>query len=182
MPICVVLFDQREAANHLLEQLQASATPVSKYKLIRPSKFDSRQEEENIIKSCEIDSVPLLNPKLDRQQRQKAMAFWLMPFGFTAGLVFAQMTGLQTFSQIGLGQLGEPLMGGLLGMGSGWLGSYAASRSVSSNTNEDDLRSLRKRLNEGLWLLMIETPIEIELPWQILQEAKPKEVLRLSDL
>ena len=164
MAICVAVFDERVSAHQLVEQLQAAATPVSGYKLIRPSKIASNQEEstsndlriktrrgESILNACDIDSVPLLSPKLARKLRQKSMAMWLMPFGFMAGLVFAQMTGLQTFSQIGLGQLGEPLIGGLLGMGSGWLGSYFSSRSVGSD-NEDDLRSLNKRLDEGLWL------------------------------
>ena len=67
------------------------------------------------------------------------MAKWLMPFGFMAGLTFTFMTGLQTFKGLGLGSLGEPLIGSLLGMMSGWMGTYAASLSVKSDNNDQIL-------------------------------------------
>ena len=50
------------------------------------------------------------------------------------------------------------------------------------NQKIEDIKSLRKRSEDGLWLLILETPIEIELPWQLLQEVKPIEVVRLRDL
>ena len=44
-----------------------------------------------------------------------------MPFGFIAGIAFSNMTNLSTFSFLGLNNIGESLIGGLLGMGSGYL-------------------------------------------------------------
>ena len=39
-----------------------------------------------------------------------------------------------------------------------------------------------KKLNEdGRWLILIETPFEIELPWRTIQEVNPIQVVRLSD-
>ena len=61
------------------------------------------------------------------------MARWLMPFGFIAGIAFSKMTNLSTFSFIGLNNIGESLIGGLLGMGSGYLGSIFASASINLN-------------------------------------------------
>ena len=57
------------------------------------------------------------------------MATWLLPFGFGAGLLFTFITNLDTFAFAG--PIGQPLIGGLLGLGSGWMGSYAAAASVS---------------------------------------------------
>jgi hypothetical protein len=106
------------------------------------------------------------------------MALWLIPFGFLAGLTFTQITDLHTFDAAG--PWGEPLIGGLLGMVSGWMGSFAAAASV--NSEEDDrIRSLRNRLEEGRWLLLVETPAGVEMPWSVLQEGRPQAVVRLGE-
>ena len=126
-----------------------------------------------------FDSVDLLNPKQARQQRQRSMARWLLPFGFMAGVTFTQITTLETFAA--LGPWGQPVMGGLLGMGSGLMGSYAAAAGVPSD-NEDGVRILRNRHEENRWLLLLETPTGIEPPWQLLQSARPIQVVRLNDL
>ena len=60
------------------------------------------------------------------------------------------------------------------------LGSFAAAASVTSE-EDDRIRSLRNRLEEGNWLLLIEAPNGIEMPWTTLQQAKPKAVVRLND-
>lgn len=125
-----------------------------------------------------IDSVELLNPGLARQRRQRGMVRWLMPFGFFAGLTFTFMTDLQTFAFAG--PYGEPLIGGLLGMGSGWMGSFAAATSVTSDP-DDRIRSLRNRLEEGNWLLLVESAPGQEIPWTLIQETRPKAVVRLAE-
>ena len=148
------------------------------------AKEETRQDSntnQRRIKSISIDKVQLLNPKLSGKKRQRNMALWLMPFGLVAGLTFSKMTGLNTFSEIGLGSIGEPLIAGFLGMSSGLIGSYVASASV--NPEKDDyVWSLRKRSQEGEWLVIIETPFEVELPWSIVQEVSPVEIVRLRDL
>ena len=103
-----------------------------------------------------------------------------MPFGFIAGLTFSQMTGLETFSGIGLGKIGEPIIGSILGMGSGWIGSYTAAASVGSE-NEDEIKGLQRRNQEGFWLLILETPPEIDLPWQFIKNISPLETVRMSE-
>ncbi len=193
----MVVLTENQLANQLSQKLHEAKTPLLNCKLIKPSTKSSdlnslKTEEANNesqkvttnLKPVDIDSIEMLNPKLSKQLRQKSMASWLMPFGFIAGLTFTQMTGLKTFSSWGLGNLGsfgEPLLGSLLGMGSGWIGSYAAAISVNPDKN-DDVRSLRKRSEAGNWLLLLETPIETELPWHLVQEVKPIEVVRLRDL
>jgi hypothetical protein len=123
-------------------------------------------------------AVDRLNPATARRRRQKAMARWLMPFGFLAGLTFTQMTDLQTFAA--LGPWGEPVVGGLLGMVSGLMGSYAAAASVASE-EDDRLRILRNRLEEGNWLLLVEPADSESMPWPLVQQARPKAVVRLGE-
>ncbi len=182
----------QNSATELIGLLKNSPVPIRSCQLIKPSSVlnptsneidgtSSLPNTNNDPSPISIDSLPILNPKISRKSRQKRMALWLVPFGFIAGLTFAGMTGLNTFSKFGLGQIGEPMLGGLLGMASGWLGSYVASASVNSGNN-DDVRMLRKRNEAGQWLLYLETPIDTDLPWQILQEANTMEVMRLSDL
>lgn len=122
--------------------------------------------------------VDELNPSIARKRRQKGMATWLMPFGFFAGVTFTFMTDLDTFAFAG--EVGSHLIGGLLGLGSGLMGSYAAAASVSSDS-DDRIRALRNRLEEGNWLLLLETATGVEVPWTRLQEAKPQSVVRLGD-
>ncbi|HCX53353.1 MAG TPA: hypothetical protein DG814_03575, partial [Synechococcus sp. UBA9887] len=69
MAICVVVLADQAAADQLTEQLNDPQLRLSRSITI-PPEGDS------------IDRVELLSPNLTRQRRQKAMARWLMPFGF----------------------------------------------------------------------------------------------------
>jgi hypothetical protein len=172
MPVCVLVLKELRDATGLKQQLDAGPFPLRQCLLVAP-------EGEDNATAVAMEQVDLLNPNLARQRRQRAMARWLMPFGFLAGLTFTKITTLETFSA--LGPWGEPLMGGLLGLGSGLMGSYAAAASVPSD-NEDGVRILRNRHEEKRWLLLLETPSGIEPPWQLLQSARPLQVVRLSEL
>lgn len=125
-----------------------------------------------------MEAVELLNPALARQRRQRTMVRWLMPFGFFAGLMFSLITNLDTFAFAG--PVGEPLIGGLLGMGSGWMGSFAAAASVTSEA-DDRIRSLRNRIEEGNWLLLLDAATGEEIPWNLIQQSRPRAVVRLAE-
>lgn len=161
----VVVLDSRKRLRELREQLSALQPPLVQLVAVGSGETPLQEVED-------------LNPAFGRQRRQKGMARWLMPFGFFAGLTFTQITDLQTFSP--LGPWAEPLLGGLLGMGSGWLGSMVAAASVSSEV-DDRLRTLRNRLEEGSWLLLLEPAAGAEVPWSLLQKARPKAVVRLGE-
>ena len=171
MPACVLVLKDQTAAASLEQKLKANGVPLQRCVLVTPAAGGDA--------GVPLDSVDLLNPRMAREQRQKSMAGWLLPFGFMAGLTFTQITNLETFS--GLGPWGQPVIGGLLGMGAGLMGSYAAAASVPSD-NEDGARILRNRNEENRWLLLLETPSGIEPPWQLLQSARPIQVVRLNDL
>ena len=126
----------------------------------------------------EPEQVVELNPALQRQSRQRQMAIWLLPFGFGAGMVFTFITNLDTFAFAG--PIGQPLIGGLLGLGSGWMGSYAAAASVTSD-RDDQIRVVRNRLNEGQCVLLIDAIQSEMVPWPLIQRCRPASVVRLKD-
>jgi hypothetical protein len=161
----VVVLESRRRLRELRDQLAALQPPLASLVAVGEGETP-------------LEQVAELNPALARQRRQKGMALWLIPFGFFAGLTFTQITDLQTFAA--LGPLGEPLVGGLLGMGSGWMGSFVAAASVSSEV-DDRIRTLRNRLEEGSWLLVLEPATGTEVPWSVLQQARPKAVVRLGE-
>ncbi len=161
----VVVLTERKRLRQLQEQLAAMTPPPQRLVAIGQGETD-------------IAEVAELNPALARRLRQRSMARWLLPFGFFAGLTFTFITDLDTFAFAG--DLGSHLIGGLLGLGSGWMGSFAAAASVTSEA-DDRVRALRNRLEEGNWLLLVETANGIEMPWTRLQEAKPRAVVRLNE-
>jgi len=161
----VVVLAERKRLRQLQEQMAAMTPPPQRLVAIGQGETD-------------IAEVAELNPALARRLRQRSMARWLLPFGFFAGLTFTFITDLDTFAFAG--DLGSHLIGGLLGLGSGWMGSFAAAASVTSEA-DDRVRALRNRLEEGNWLLLVESASGVEIPWTRLQEAKPKAVVRLSD-
>jgi hypothetical protein len=161
----VVVLDDHKRLEQLREQLASADPPLSALVAIGAGE-------------TELASVERLDPGAARRRRQRSMARWLIPFGFLAGVTFTQITDLHTFDAVGA--WGEPLIGGLLGLGSGWMGSFAAAASVSSE-EDDRIRGLRNRLEEGCWLLLLEPRPGADLPWTLLQQARPKAVIRLGE-
>ena len=125
----LVIFNELEKCLNLLNIFKENSVLLSESLLILPSKEkitpDQRQllnsSTNSLFKSEEIENIRILNPKLDRKIRQRNMSTWLMPFGFIAGIAFSNMTNLSTFSFLGLNNIGESFIGGILGMGSGYL-------------------------------------------------------------
>jgi len=183
---CVIVFERKQPANEFILKLKEAQKPILNCDLIEP--LNNKMDPENInlentgevfINQLNFNNVKLLNPTLAKKDRQKALATWLIPFGFIAGLSFSQMTDLKTFAEIGFPNQFEKLLGGLVGMISGWLGSYFSAGSIDQE-NDDDIRALRKKSEQGFWLLILELPIEIEPPWEILQETNCLEIINIG--
>ena len=186
MSTCVIVFKEKQPAKELLLKLIEAQTLMLKCDLVEPlnnkiesENLDLENSEEVVINQLNFDNVKLLNPTLARKDRQKALATWLVPFGFIAGLSFSQMTDLKTFAEMGFPNQFEKLLGGLVGMISGWLGSFFSAGS-SNQENNDDIRALRKKSEQGLWLLILELPREMELPWGILNETNYLELINIG--
>ncbi len=186
MSTYVIILKEKKRAKELLIKLREAQTPILNCDLVEP--LDNQSDQENAISytseaafanQSSFNNIKLLNPSLARKDRQKTLATWLIPFGFIAGLSFSQMTDLNTFSDMGFPNQLEKLLGGLVGMISGALGSFFSAGGISQEI-VDDLRALRKKSEEGFWLLIIELPIEIEPPWSILKETDSLEIITIG--
>ncbi len=186
MSTYVIILKEKRPANELLLKLKEAQTPILNCDLVEPLNNKSDHENSNSYISEEVfanqssfNNIKILNPALARKDRQKTLATWLIPFGFVAGLSFSQMTDLKTFADMGFPNQLEKLLGGLVGMISGVLGSFFSAGGISQEI-VDDLRALRKKSEEGFWLLILELPIEIEPPWAILNETDSIEVITIG--
>ena len=186
MSTCVIVFKEKQPAQELVLKLREAQTPLLSCDLIEPlnNKMDSENinlenPEEILMNKSNFNNVKLLNPTLAKKDRQKALATWLIPFGFIAGLSFSQMTELKTFAEMGFPNQFEKLLGGIVGMISGWLGSFFAAGGIDQENNED-IRALRKKSEKGFWLLILELPRELELPWGILKGTNCIEIITIG--
>ena len=164
MAVAVVVLDHHQDLCTLRQHLAQLSPPLARLQAVGPGETP-------------FDQVEVLNPQLRQQRLQRAMAFWLLPFGFFAGVTFTVMTSLDTFAFAGL--WGNRLIGGLLGLVAGLLGSFAARADVDSS-NEDRLRQLRNRSEEGCWLLLVDSASGQDMPWKDLQRVRPQAVVVLS--
>ena len=186
MSTFVITLKEKKPAKELLLKLREAQTPILNCDLVEPLDNRAVNEDSNLDISKEVfanqsnfKDIKLLNPALARKDRQRTLATWLIPFGFIAGLSFSQMTDLKTFANMGFPNPLEKLLGGLVGMISGALGSFFSAGGTNQETL-DDLRVIRKKSEEGYWLLILELPMEIEPPWEILKQTDTLEIINIG--
>ena len=186
MSTYVIILKEKKPARELLLKLREAQTPILNCDLVEPlntktdyGNLNLTTDEALFVKQTDFHNVKLLNPTIARKDRQKTLASWLIPFGFIAGLSFSQMTNLNTFAEMGFPDQLERMLGGLVGMISGALGSFFSAGGISQET-DDDIRAIRKKSEEGFWLLILELPIEIEPPWAILKEINDLEIITIG--
>ena len=183
----IVIFNGLEEAVDLLNVLKDKSVLLSESLLILPlkEKINPDQREKlnlstnRFFRSEELENIRILNPKLDRKIRQKNMSTWLLPFGFLAGIAFSSMTNLSTFSFLGLNNIGESVIGGILGMSSGYLGSIVSSASINRN-RQKELREIVNFNKDGKWLVLLENQIGTELPWGLIKQSEPIDIIFLE--
>ena len=189
MTKCILIFKEIEKCVNLLKTFEEKSIFISQAILIEPTNDKIKGDQEQILQNFKsyllkienIENNRILNPKLDRQIRQKNMKKWLMPFGFLAGLGFSNMTNLTTFSFLNLNAFGESFLGGLLGLSSGYIGSFFASGSININRNKE-IRPLLNANKNGKWLFILEDQNGYELPWNLIKESEPLDIIFLEGL
>lgn len=99
------------------------------------------------------DEYGLIDPNEEASKLSKLMSFWLVPFGFAAGFTFSLITHLNTFAWAG--EIGNHVIGGLLGAASGAMGSFFVGGGVGLASGGGDALPYRNRLNAGKYLIVV---------------------------
>lgn len=100
------------------------------------------------------DEFSLIDPNEQAKKQSQFMAFWLVPFGLVSGITFNLITGLNTFPWAG--EVGNALIGGLLGAGAGAMGSLFAGGGIGLALGSGDALPYRNRLNAGKYLIVVQ--------------------------
>lgn len=100
------------------------------------------------------DEFGLIDPNEQAKKQSRLLSFWLVPFGFVAGVAFNILTGLNTFPWAGA--IGNELIGGLLGAGAGAMGGFFVGGGVGLAVGSGDALPYRNRLNAGKYLVVVQ--------------------------
>ena len=126
------------------------------------------------------DEFGFIDPKERAGRLAKLMSFWLIPFGFVAGFTFSFITNLNTFAWAG--EIGNHLIGGVLGAISGAMGSFFVGGGVGLTSGSGDALPYRNRLNEGKYLIVVKgTEALVRQATAILRLCKPESLQGYSD-
>lgn len=99
------------------------------------------------------DEFGLIDPNEQAIKQTKLMALWLVPFGFVAGFTFSVITDLNTFAWAG--EIGDHVIGGILGAVAGGLGSIVSGGGTGLIFGGGDALPYRNRLNAGKYIIVV---------------------------
>ena len=121
------------------------------------------------------DEFGFIDPNQQAIKQSKLMAFWLVPFGFVAGIAFSLATNLNTFAWAG--EIGDHLIGGLLGAGGGLMGSLFAGGGGGLLFGSGDALPYRNRLNAGKYLIVVKGSENLTLQaTRIIRQFEPENI------
>ncbi|MEO1210194.1 MAG: hypothetical protein AAFX78_11695 [Cyanobacteria bacterium J06638_20] len=161
--------------NYLVAVLSDRIKAEEAYSALEGAKFP--MEEVAILgrgfKSA--DEYGLIDPADTAWKQVKGMMLWLMPFGFIAGFGFNAITGLDTFPWAGV--VGNRILGGILGAGSGAMGAFFVGGGVGAAIGSGDALSYRNRLNAGKYLVVVRgSEAEIRTATPIIRRFRPENI------
>lgn len=126
------------------------------------------------------DEFGLIDPNEQAKKQSRLMSFWLVPFGFVAGVTFNFLTGLNTFPWAG--RVGNQLIGGLLGAGAGAMGSLFAGGGAGLLLGSGDALPYRNRLNAGKYLVVVQGSESLtRQATRILRQFEPENLQGYAD-
>lgn len=121
------------------------------------------------------DEFGLIDPDHQAGKQSKQLIYWLVPFGFLAGYAFNLLTGIEIFSWAG--DMGNHLIGGILGAASGALGAVLVSRTVGLGVGSGDALAYRNRLNQGKYLIVVKGNEELtRQATRVLRSFEPENI------
>jgi hypothetical protein len=108
------------------------------------------------------------------------MAFWLVPFGFFAGFSFNLITGLHTLDWAGTP--GNHIVGGLLGMIGGAMGSVLIGGGLNLNFSGGEESPYVAPLKSGKYLVIVQGSDALRTKAsQILRSLNPESLQTYND-
>ncbi|BAT51234.1 hypothetical protein NOS3756_01570 [Nostoc sp. NIES-3756] len=126
------------------------------------------------------DEFGLIDPNLQARKQAKLMSLWLVPFGFFAGFTFSYITGLDTFAWAG--EIGNHIVGGLLGAASGALGGVFVGGGVGLVVGGGDALPYRNRLDAGKYLIVVQGSEALtRQATKILRQFEPENIQGYAD-
>ncbi|BCL35573.1 hypothetical protein [Nostoc sp. MS1] len=126
------------------------------------------------------DEYGLVDPNLQARKQAKLMSLWLVPFGFFAGFTFSLITGLNTFAWAG--EIGNHVIGGLLGAASGALGGVVVGGGVGLVVGGGDALPYRNRLDAGKYLIVVQGSDALSRQaTKILRQFEPENIQGYAD-
>ncbi|MCM0593956.1 MAG: hypothetical protein HEQ35_03655 [Gloeotrichia echinulata IR180] len=126
------------------------------------------------------DEFGLIDPQDQAKKQATLMTYWLVPFGFFAGFTFSLITGLNTFAWAG--EIGNHIIGGLLGAGSGAMGAVFVGGGVGLLVGSGDALPYRNRLDAGKYLIVVQGSETLtRQATRILRQFEPENIQGYAD-
>jgi len=126
------------------------------------------------------DEFGLIDPNEQAKKQSRLMTIWLVPFGFFAGFTFSLITGLNTFAWAG--EIGNHIIGGLLGAGSGAMGGVIVGGGVGLLVGSGDALPYRNRLDAGKYLVVVQGSETLtRQSTRILRQFEPENIQGYAD-
>lgn len=126
------------------------------------------------------DEFGFIDPNEQAKKQSQILSFWIVPFGFVAGVAFNIVTGLNTFPWAG--EFGNHLIGGLLGAVAGGMGSVFAGGGTGLVLGSGDALPYRNRLNAGKYLIVVRASESVtRQATRILRQFEPENIQGYGD-
>lgn len=126
------------------------------------------------------DEFGLIDPNEQAKKQSQLLSYWLVPFGFVAGFAFNILTGLRTFPWAG--EVGNQIIGGLLGAGAGAMGALFTGGGVGLVVGSGDALPYRNRLNAGKYLVVVQgSELVTRQSTRILRSFEPENIQGYAD-
>ncbi|NJO41053.1 MAG: hypothetical protein HC769_10585 [Cyanobacteria bacterium CRU_2_1] len=126
------------------------------------------------------DEFGFIDPKQQARKQARLMSFWLVPFGFIAGVAFNLSTQYQLIPSAGV--LGNQIIGGVLGAIGGAMGSIFVGGGVGLAAGSGDALPYRNRLDQGKYLIVVKgAPNLTNKATRILRTFNPETIQGYTD-
>jgi hypothetical protein len=127
-----------------------------------------------------LEQLSAIDPIQQGRKQAKAMALWLVPFGFVAGFAFNLSTNFDLFPWAGA--VGNHLLGGLFGAIAGAMGSFFVGGGSSIIIADNNGFPYRKLLKAGKYLVVVSgAPNLTNQATRILKQLKPESIQGFID-